>query len=209
MSMQDISEAVNSMIHHGANIIDIGAESTRPQAVALSSDEEWRRLKPVIEFVRTAVNATEFPPLISIDTYHSEIAEKCIEHDVDIINDVCGLSDPKMIAIAKQSDKKFIAMHSLTVPAKSDVNLNPSENACEIFNNWVRSKQNRWTDQGLNLDKVIIDPGVGFGKNNLQNLDLMQSIREFRQLGQRVLVGHSRKRFLKTFSEHQSADSGY
>ena len=205
-TLDEVEESVRSMIWQGANIIDIGAESTRPNAEALSSDEEWIRLKPAIQLVQAIVREFELSPLISIDTYHSETAQKCLEYGVDIINDVCGLSDPKMMEIAKESDKTFIAMHSITVPVRPDAKLDPRENACEAFSSWVRGKQNQWAEQGLNPDRVIIDPGVGFGKNSLQNLDLMESIREFRQLGHRVMVGHSRKRFSKSFSEQQSKD---
>ena len=205
-SVDEVQARVEQMIAGGVNIIDIGAESTRPNATALTDDEEWDRLQPVLERVLEVCRDVALPPWISVDTYHPRNAERSLHLGVDIINDVTGLRDETMLALAKDCGKAFVAMHSLSVPVDPNVGLDPIENASDAFLNWIEQSRQLWESKGLDLDKIIIDPGIGFGKSALQSLQLMRSIRRFRQQGFRVLVGHSRKRHLTTFSAHEGRD---
>ena len=204
-NLENMHAVVENMISNGVNIIDIGAESTRPNATPLTADEEWTRLKPALELVQEIVKETVLPPQISVDTYHSATAEKCLELNVDMINDVDGLRSKSMMALARSCDKTFIAMHSVTVPVDSKISLDPAADACAVFENWIREGQELWDAHELDLHRIIVDPGIGFGKSSLQSLDLMRSTKRFRKLGHRLMVGHSRKRFLRSFSDHASA----
>ena len=201
-----IEKNIKRMIECGVNIVDVGAESTRPNARPLSHEEEWDRLQEPLQVVKNLIGNQILRPKLSIDTYHAKTAEKALATGVDVINDVSGLETESMIRLAKESDAQFIAMHSVTVPVNPEANLPQSTNPVEFIKDWIVRQQQRWETAGLNLDKIVVDPGIGFGKSSLQSLDLMRSIKELRQLGQRVLVGHSRKRFMRTFTKFPSAD---
>lgn len=203
---EDVRAQADHMIQNGVNIIDIGAESTRPNATALSDDVEWQRLLPAIEQVKESCANTLLAPEISVDTYHPVNAEKALNQGVDIINDVSGLRDDHMLALARESGKTFIAMHSITVPVDPTISIGAREDACRVFETWVEESRRLWENKGLDLDKIVIDPGIGFGKSSLQALDLMRSVKRLRKFGHRVLIGHSRKRFLKAFSDLESSE---
>ena len=198
--LDDLEQSVKRMIECGVNIIDIGAESTRPNAEPLTDSEEWQRLKLPLERIIEICRCADLGPKVSVDTYHPLTAERALERDVDIINDVTGLGNPDMIELARESGKHFIAMHSLTVPVDPSVGVGSGVDVCEVFEQWVQERQRLWESKGLDLNQVIIDPGIGFGKNSLQSLQLMRSVARFRRLGHRVLVGHSRKRFMRSFA---------
>ncbi len=204
--LDSIEKNVKRMIECGVNIIDLGAESTRPNARPLSHEEEWDRLQEPLEVVQNLIGNQILRPKLSIDTYHAKTAERALAAGVDVINDVSGLETESMIRLAKESDAQFIAMHSVTVPVNPDASIPQSSNPVEFIKDWIVRQQQRWEIAGLNLDKIVVDPGIGFGKSSLQSLDLMRSTKELRQLGQRVLVGHSRKRFMRTFTKFPSAD---
>ncbi len=197
---------VKGMIEDGVNIIDIGAESTRPNATPLSHEEEWDRLSTTLELVQGICKSCLFPPQISIDTYHPETALKAVRNGVDIINDVGGLGNSEMLDLAKSSDCTFVAMHSVTVPVNPSASIEPESDACEVFETWLQDRQRIWEEAGLDLSRIIIDPGIGFGKSRLQSLQLMRSARRLRNHGFRLLIGHSRKSFLKTFSLQESSE---
>ena len=203
---EDVRAQADHMIQNGVNIIDIGAESTRPNATALSDDGEWQRLQPAIEQVKESCANTLLAPEISVDTYHPVNAEKALNQGVDIINDVSGLRNSHMLALARESGKTFIAMHSITVPVDPKISIGAREDACRVFEKWVDGSRRLWEKKGLDLDKIVIDPGIGFGKSSLQALDLMRSVKRLRKFGHRVLIGHSRKRFLKAFSNLESSE---
>ncbi len=204
--LDEVESAVKGMIEDGVNIIDIGAESTRPNATPLSHEEEWHRLSPALELVRNACEPCLFPPQISIDTYHPETALKAVESGVDIINDVGGLGVGEMIELAHSSDCTFVAMHSVTVPVDPSVSIDPESDACDVFETWLEERQGIWEKGGLDLSRIIIDPGIGFGKSSLQSLQLMRSVKRLQNYGYRLLIGHSRKSFLKTFANQESSE---
>ncbi len=204
--LEEIQTATINMVESGAQIIDIGAESTRPGANPLTPGEEWTRLKPTLEKIMAAIGNDVLRPLISVDTYHAAVAEKALEMDVDIINDVSGFADPKMVTLAVEATqqinpKQFIVMHSLSVPASSNVTLKQGCDPVAEVSEWLAQKTESWQQAGINLDQVIFDPGVGFGKSSLHSLLLLRRIKDFANCGLRVLVGHSRKSFMKPFVE--------
>jgi len=190
-----LRQSASEMENHGAAILDIGGESTRPGAEHISPEKEWQRIGSFIEKITDSKDPLH--PWISIDTRHSQTAAKAIDCGVDIINDVAGLSDPAMLELAASSECQWIAMHSVSVPAdpKQIIKGDP---VAEVAN-WLEDKLSIWSKTGIPLNKIIFDPGIGFGKDPLQSLKLLQSVAQYRLHGVRLLVGHSRKSYMKTF----------
>jgi 2-amino-4-hydroxy-6-hydroxymethyldihydropteridine diphosphokinase/dihydropteroate synthase len=184
----------------GAQIVDVGAESTRPGATPLGPDDEWRRLEPALERIIEHNAAQRLRPLVSVDTYHPSTARRAIAAGADVINDVSGLTAEEMIELAATSGRDFIAMHHVSVPADRDKTLPADRDPCELLARWLDERLEHWTRAGLDLERIVFDPGVGFGKNQLQSLRLLRDIDRFAHYGLRVLVGHSRKSFISAFA---------
>lgn len=119
---------------------------------------------------------------------------------VDVINDVSGLTQPDMIELAADSDAEFVAMHNISLPADPGATLATDSSAAEQVEIWLDHRISEWQAAGINLDRIVFDPGIGFGKNPLQSLDLLRNIGRFQNRGLRLLVGHSRKSFLSGFA---------
>jgi 2-amino-4-hydroxy-6-hydroxymethyldihydropteridine diphosphokinase / dihydropteroate synthase len=200
MAWERIEPHVDEMVSAGAHIIDIGAESTRPGATPLTAGEEWARLEPVLSSLVSKFRNDPLRPLISLDTYHAEAAQRGLDAGVDIINDVSGLTSPQMRELAQSGDNDWIAMHHVTIPASKADTLPPDCDPVETVDRWLLEQMETWGRAGLNLDRIIFDPGVGFGKNALQSLELLRNAGRFRRHGLRVLVGHSRKSFMGSFA---------
>lgn len=199
-SWDRVEPHAEEMVAAGGQIIDVGAQSTRPNAEPIGPDDEWSRLAPVLEPLTTKYLRTLVRPLLSVDTYHPEVAEKALDLGVDIINDVSGLTSPEMIDLAKSSDVDWIAMHQLTLPVDRGVTLPPDCDPVDQVETWLRKRLEVWDAAGLDLNRVIFDPGIGFGKDSLQSLELLRHAKRFRRYGLRTLIGHSRKSFMKGFT---------
>jgi 2-amino-4-hydroxy-6-hydroxymethyldihydropteridine diphosphokinase/dihydropteroate synthase len=191
--------SIDSMIDAGVNIIDIGGESTRPGASEVDHATEWSRVAPALEHLRQR-KSDPLRPLISLDTRHAPVAANGLEAGVDIINDVSGLTDPAMIELAQSSTCEWIAMHSLSVPASADITLPADKHPVDELRAWLDQRISEWDKAGISLNRIIFDIGIGFGKNSLQSLKLLQAASEFRRYGLRLLVGHSRKSFMRQFA---------
>ena len=194
-----IEPHVAAMIEAGVHIIDIGGESTRPGAIPVDPATEWSRVGPVLGRLIEQSAGRRLRPLLSLDTRHPEVAEKGLALGVDIINDVSGLTSPAMIALARDSGRDWIAMHHVTVPADPRTMLPSDRDPYDGVKQWLLNRMEAWDTQGLDLGRIIFDPGIGFGKSRLQSLRLLRRAGEFRRLGLRVLVGHSRKSFMRSF----------
>jgi 2-amino-4-hydroxy-6-hydroxymethyldihydropteridine diphosphokinase / dihydropteroate synthase len=197
---------VEAMNEAGAQIIDLGAESTRPGASALSAEQEWLRLAPVLERLIDKHRSALLRPALSIDTYHPEVARRALYLGVDIINDVSGLTSPEMIALAAESGADFVAMHQLSLPADPARTLPADADPCELLEQWLDERLEAWSRAGLDLNRIVFDPGIGFGKNPLQSLRLLRDAARFRRRGLRCLIGHSRKSFMKGFTTSDMRD---
>ena len=136
-------------------------------------------------------------PKISIDTYHHATARKTIDLGIDIINDVSGLRNPKMLSLIKDSDCKWVLMHSLSVPARKDITIPDKLNVTQHVYDWFENRLENLQPYGLNTERVILDPGIGFGKTSDQCLTLINEINQFTDLDCLLMVGHSRKSFMK------------
>ena len=196
---------LQALIQNQVSIIDIGAESTRPNAQIVNHEQEWGRLQPALELIKEQPNSL-LGPLISVDSRHWKTLQKALEYDVQMINDVTGLQDPNIIALARESQCQVIAMHSVTIPVDPAEKLPTDEKAMPQVSRWLHRQIDQWLDAGLDLDKIIFDPGIGFGKNSLQSLELMKQGHELRESGLRILIGHSRKSFMTHFTDQPFQD---
>ncbi|MBI80238.1 MAG: dihydropteroate synthase [Pseudomonadota bacterium] len=204
-NIDDINNRINRMVENGVNIIDIGGESTRPNAKIISSDEEWERIFPMLQLLKEKRKHNVLYPHISVDTYHPETAIKAIELGVEIINDVSGLTTPEMQDVAKNSKQDWIAMHNLGIPANKDKIIADEslDKINETIDKWLIKNIKIWEKSGIDLSRIIFDPGIGFGKNSTQSYKILSCVGRFKKYGLRVLVGHSRKSFLNNISKNQ------
>ena len=188
------------LVSEGADLLDIGGESTRPGADPVSLEEELRRVIPLIECLQGIVKIP-----ISIDTYKSEVARQALAAGASIINDISGLRfDPRMIEVCCESSCGVICMHIQGTPQTMQAApqyRNVVEDLCDDFGQRLEFLAR----EGLSPERIVIDPGVGFGKTAHHNLEILSNICRFRQLGRPVLIGHSRKRFLQKILQ-QSID---
>lgn len=204
--LSSISHRLDEWDAMGVPILDIGAESTRPGATPVSPREEWSRLEPVLRLLRDRYAHSLLKPLISVDTRYCETAAQAIELGVDIINDVGGLSEPAMLDVLKHSQVQYVLMHSLSIPADPTRTLTTERDPMPEIIKWFEEKLMLLSEAGVSPDRVLLDPGVGFGKTALQSLEILRNIDRLLALPYRVMVGHSRKSFLSTFGVSKQAD---
>ncbi|MCD6035853.1 MAG: folKP [Rickettsiales bacterium] len=182
------------LIEEGAAVLDIGAESTRPGAIPLTGAEEWERLDAVLPNLILMAKAAGVG--VSVDTYHPETAQKAIALGVDWINDVSGFSNPLMIEAVKDAKVQLVVMHNLGVPADKNRTLPEGCNPVAEVYQWAEAKFAALQAKGISRNRLIFDPGLGFGKTAEQSLALVKGIAAFRELNVPLFVGHSRKSFL-------------
>lgn len=190
----DQSKAIShgvKMVQEGADIIDIGGESTRPGSKPLELEEELRRVIPVIKSIAAEVDVP-----ISIDTYKSTVAHKAIEAGAEIINDISGLNfDPSLAEVASREDVPLVLMHIRGTPETMQKNVHYDSLFSEILQ-YLKDSIHRAESAGLDPRQIIIDPGIGFGKTVEDNLFIIRNLFEFRVLGKPILLGTSRKSFI-------------
>ena len=180
-----------TLVAEGADMLDVGGESTRPYSVAVPADEELRR---VGEVVRQLVRQAGVP--ISIDTSKAAVAARAIELGAEIINDVTGLEgDPDMLRVAVESRAGVCAMHMQGTPQTMQIDPRYDDVVGDIHAYLMR-RRDALLAAGIPLDRICLDPGIGFGKSHAHNLELMARAGEFLDLGVPILVGHSRKGFI-------------
>jgi len=180
----DIEAAVvraRRMVEEGADILDIGGESTRPESSPVAADEELRRVMPVIERL-----AGELSVPLSIDTYRSEVARRAVKAGVRMINDVWGLRrDPELVQVAAEAGVPLVIVANQREKTYGEI-------VPEVIDS-LREGMTLAQDAGVAWQNIIIDPGIGFGKTLDGNLELMRRLGELRVLGRPVLLGTSRK----------------
>ena len=181
-----------SMRENGADIIDIGGESTRPGAEQISATEEIKRVIPVLKKIKAAA-----PDIIlSIDTTKPETASAALSEGADIINDISGLrSAPEIAEIAAEYKAGLILMHMRGTPANMKELCN-YDNLIEEIKEFLENSANYAIKHGVAEESIIIDPGIGFAKNTLQNLEIIRRFAEFAKSGYPLLAGPSRKSFI-------------
>jgi len=189
------------LVNDGADLLDIGGESTRPYSEPVAADEELRRVMPVIEQL---AKQTSVP--ISIDASKAAVAEAAVAAGAEIINDVTGFSgDPAMLSVAVGTTAGVCAMHMQGTPQTMQDDPRYANVVEEIFD-YLAQRRDALVAAGVEQDRICLDPGVGFGKTHEHNLTLMARCGRFHQLGCPVLIGHSRKGFLGKILGDKEAD---
>ena len=183
---------VEEMIEEGADIVDVGGESTRPFSEPVSVDEELNRVIPVVEAIKKRFPAV----LVSVDTYKAKVAKEALDRGVEIINDISGLGfDEELGSVLARSDCGVIEMHIKGTP--KSMQENPQ------YDDLIQDINSRFGDilkelegLGVERERVVLDPGIGFGKNLQHNLEILNNIESFKIWGRPILVGTSRKSFI-------------
>ncbi|HTM64231.1 MAG TPA: dihydropteroate synthase, partial [Gammaproteobacteria bacterium] len=143
---------------------------------------------------------------ISVDTMHAVTAEKALTLGVDWINDVTGFQDSNMRHVVSQSNADCVVMHHICIPPERSKVLPRDQDPAEFLINWSRERIALLAKDGIRPERIIIDPGIGFGTTYGQAISLFRNIEKFKELGVRILVGHSRKQFMTTFTHHASSE---
>lgn len=177
------------LLDEGADVIDVGGESTRPGAKPVDLATELERVVPVVERVAAS------DAVVSIDTTKAEVAQAALAAGARIVNDVSGAQDPDLLAVTAEADAAYVLMHSRATPADMQDHADYEDVVAEVYE-FLASGLQRVVDAGISIDRVIVDPGLGFAKTAAHNLDLLRSTRQLTGLGRPVLVGASRKSFL-------------
>jgi dihydropteroate synthase len=186
-----MTDQIEVMLAAGADIIDVGGESTRPFAESVTAADELARVLPAIRLIR---ERSQIP--ISIDSTKSEVARKALSEGADIINDISALRfDPTMISLVRETEVPVIIMHMQGTPSDMQVNPHYDDVVSEI-KDFFRERLTWAEANGVSPQRFIIDPGIGFGKTVGHNLSILKRITDFSELGCPVLVGHSRKSFI-------------
>jgi dihydropteroate synthase len=189
----DTDEAIEhglKMAADGAAMIDIGAESTRPGAESVSTEEQIRRAIPVIEELARVVRVP-----ISIDTYNYEVAQAALAVGAAMINDITALSDERMAKLAAEQQVPVVLMHMQGTPATMQIEPKYDDVVGEVLE-FLLERAKRAENFAIPKDRIFIDPGIGFGKTLEHNLELLRNIDKFVESGYRVLLGTSRKSFI-------------
>ena len=188
------------MIKDGANLIDVGGESTRPGSKTINPKKEWSRIYKILKSV-----CKKIP--VSLDTRKSEIMEKGIKLGVKIINDVSGLNyDKKTLEILLKYKIPLVIQHSKGTPENMQINPTYKNELLDIYD-FFEKKIKSLRAIGIKHNNIILDPGIGFGKNLKHNMNLIRKISIFHSLGFPILVGNSRKRFIKEIAKKNDSKS--
>ena len=191
LSEGELQHHIDQMVHDGADMIDIGGESTRPYAEPVTAEEELRRVLPAIKAVRK-----KHPIPISIDTTKAEVAAQALQAGADIINDISACRfDPDMVKVVDRFQVPIIIMHMQGTPQDMQKQPHYKDVIIEI-SDFFRGRIAWLADSGISKDRIIIDPGIGFGKTVAHNLSIIKHLQDFSSIGCSLLVGYSRKSFI-------------
>jgi dihydropteroate synthase len=189
----DADVAINhgvEMAEQGADIIDVGGESTRPRSDPVPPDEELKRVRPVVEALLQKIDVP-----ISIDTRRPTVAREIVEMGAQMVNDVSGLRDPEMVSTVAELNVPVIIMHMLGTPKTMQEKPEYKDVMGEIIG-YLRNQIESAVKGGIQTENIIVDPGIGFGKTVEHNLEIIRRLGEMRSLGLPILVGTSRKSFI-------------
>ncbi|MDI3472034.1 MAG: dihydropteroate synthase [Thermotogaceae bacterium] len=186
--LNDVLNTAEQMIKNGVDILDIGGESTRPGSEPVELEEELQRVVPVIKAIKE-----NFDILVSVDTYKAKVAAKAIEVGADIINDISAMRfDKDMATVVRENNVPIVLMHIKGTP--KDMQLNPYyDDVIKEIMEYFYERINYSVDKGIDPKKIIIDPGIGFGKRLEDNIEILRKIDSFKVFGRPLLIGASRK----------------
>lgn len=191
------------MVEEGVDIIDIGGESTRPGSDSVPVQEELERVVPVIEALRSQTNVP-----ISIDTMKPDVAAAAVEAGACLINDVSGFRDEKMIEVAAQYDVDICCMHMKGMPKTMQDEPVYEEGIITHLQRWMEERITLLTKSGIKSHRLILDPGIGFGKTVAHNLEIIHNLNKLKSIGYPLLVGASRKSFMTKILGKSSSELG-
>jgi dihydropteroate synthase len=185
-AIEDAVARAEAMVDDGADILDIGGESTRPGADPVPAADEIDRVVPVVEAL------AETDVAISVDTRKAAVARAALDAGADILNDVSGLEDPEMRLVAAEYDVPVVVMHSIEVPVDPDSDIHYDDVVADCIDQ-LTERVLLAEKAGLDREQILVDPGIGFGKSAAESFELLDRLGEFRALGCPLLVGHSHK----------------
>jgi len=183
---EDATARAREMVEHGAALVDVGGESTRPGAEPVDAETERERVVPVVEAL------SDLDVLVSVDTRKAAVARAALDAGADVLNDVSGLADPDMRLVAAEYDVPVVVMHSIDTPVVPDRDVH-YDDVVEDVRSALAERVLLAERAGLDRSQIIVDPGLGFGKRAPESFELLDRLEEFRTLGCPVLVGHSHK----------------
>lgn len=178
------------MFAQGADVVDVGGESTRPGALPVPADEEMRRVIPVVRGL-----SGHRPGRVSVDTMKAQVAEAALEAGATVVNDVSGLRDPSMIEVVAEHDAAVIIMHMKGTPRTMQKRPRYKD-VVEDISEFLKARIARAEAGGIDPRKIMVDPGIGFGKTLVHNLELIGRLGELKGLGKPIVIGVSRKSFI-------------
>lgn len=196
--LSEIYQHIEAALLAGVSVIDVGGESTKPNAISLSVADEISRLEPVINLLLELKNRYRFR--ISLDSYKPQTIEFFLSK-IDIVNDVSGALPADLLKKINEAHVSYVFMHSLTVPANPLVNIPADINPCDEIYAWAKNKLEELYALGFKKEQLIFDMGIGFNKTEAQAWYLLRNVRKFHQLDVEILVGHSRKRFMNKVTD--------
>jgi dihydropteroate synthase len=188
--LADALEAARRMAGSGAELIDVGGESTRPGAAPVAWEEETRRVVPLIEAIKR-----ELKVRVSVDTSKASVARRALEAGADLLNDVSALGDPEMLPLLVERETPVVLMHMRGTPARMQTNTRYEDLSGAVLE-FLEDRANLVRDAGVAEDRIVVDPGIGFGKSAAGNLELLRRIPALVAAGRPVLIGASRKTFI-------------
>lgn len=191
-ALPELLAAVDRMVEDGADVIDVGAQSTRPGAEVLGAEEEWQRLSPLVGALRDRVMQVVF----SLDSIHPQNAARALDAGFRWVNDVSGGSTAMFDVLKPYPVARLVVMHSLTVPADKTITIAQDRDPVQVVGEWSGSVLRAAETRGIARERVILDPGIGFGKTARQSLEIIRRCGQLRQEAVELLIGHSRKSFL-------------
>ena len=186
-----VLKEIEKMQSHGASFIDIGAESTRPNSIRISAEEELDRLMPILEEIKN------IEAVVSIDSSKSEVISEAIKNGVDLINDINSLKDEKSLELVKNYKLPICIMHKEKNLTKNSI--------CSEIENYFDKKISELSKKGIFKEKIILDPGFGFGKTTFENIEIISKF-DYKKFENLCLVGISRKGFLKKLTRETNLD---
>ncbi len=192
LNLKSALNRAKELLEEGAEIIDVGGESTRPFSDPVPEEEELKRVIPVIKTIKK-----EFPDsIISIDTYKSKVAEEALKAGANIVNDISALRfDSKMVEVIKDFNCPIIIMHMQGNPKTMQINPTYKDVVKEV-KEFLQKRIEFLVEKGIPFENIIIDPGIGFGKTFKHNLQILKNLESFQELNRPILIGHSRKSFI-------------
>lgn len=197
-----VTKHLEHLLANNADIIDIGATSTRPNSTQLNPKEEIERFKKILPAIIPILKNSSVE--ISIDSYNFETLEYLSKHiPINWVNDQKGFIDERLIDFAKKTKAKLVIMHHLTIPADPSKYLAQELDAVEEVKTWLLKKAEHLINNGVEANKIVLDPGIGFGKTANQSWQLIKQAKSFTKLDFPIMYGHSRKSFLNLITNKE------